>query len=308
MIARTVFRVGVAACFAGAVPLAMAQDAGKPEARPGATLNAAAATGATAVPAQNNAGEAVKPAAAVALDAAPNAAAPDPLTPPEPNGPPPKAPGAEQAKPAETAQAPVPEPDPIAAQILADAAKAGGKSDHREDVNGAKAFYTENKGQPIWVTKEGFNPRALKAEHEILNANDWGLDASAFQLPAAPSATATPEALAEAEIKLSLAVLKYARYAEADQLDRPRSATSSTGAPTSLSLNPCSKAYPPRNPRTPICADCIRSTSSSGGSARRFSPSAKVRAAVLPHAYRRVPILGPATTTARSRLFASVWG
>ncbi|MGA9764985.1 MAG: hypothetical protein WBQ49_09980, partial [Rhodomicrobium sp.] len=90
MIARTVFRVGVAACFAGAVPLAMAQDAGKPEARPGATLNAAAATGATAVPAQNNAGEAVKPAAAVALDAAPNAAAPDPLTPPEPNGPPPK--------------------------------------------------------------------------------------------------------------------------------------------------------------------------------------------------------------------------
>ncbi len=221
MIARTVFRVGVAACFAGAVPLAMAQDAGKPEARPGATLNAAAATGATAVPAQNNAGEAVKPAAAVALDAAPNAAAPDPLTPPEPNGPPPKAPGAEQAKPAETAQAPVPEPDPIAAQILADAAKAGGKSDHREDVNGAKAFYTENKGQPIWVTKEGFNPRALKAEHEIRNANDWGLDASAFQLPAAPSATATPEALAEAEIKLSLAVLKYARYARGGRLDPP---------------------------------------------------------------------------------------
>ncbi len=226
MIARTVFRLGLAACFAGAMPLAMAQDAGKPETRASAPLDAAAAAGASSaakqakVPAQKTADEPAKPAvpAAVALDAAPNAATPDPLTPPEANGPAPKAPGAE-AKPAETAQAPLPEPDPIAAQILAHIAKAGGKSDAREDVAGATAFYTENKGQPVWTTKEGFDPKALKAEHEIRNAGDWGLDASAFQLPANPGAAATPEALAEAEIKLSLAVLKYARHARGGRLD-----------------------------------------------------------------------------------------
>ncbi len=232
MIARTVFRLGFAACFAGAIPLAMAQDAAKPEAPASATLDAATAPGAApdssapqpaSVPAKKTADEPAKPAAsaAVALDAAPSASAPDPLTPPEPNGPAPKAPGADQAKPAETAQAPLPEADPIATQILAHLAKAAGKSDAREDVNGATAFYTENKGQPIWTDKEGFSPKALKAEHEIRNAGDWGLDASAFQLPANPSASATPEALAEAEIKLSLAVLKYARHARGGRLDPP---------------------------------------------------------------------------------------
>src|SRR5262249_44238475 len=42
---------------------------------------------------------------------------------------------------------------------------------------------------------------------------------SAFQLPEAPSSA--PEALADAEIKLSLAVLKYARFARGGRLDPP---------------------------------------------------------------------------------------
>ncbi len=222
MIARTVFRLGLAACFAGIAPLALAQDAAKPDVPAAAALDAATAPGAAAAP-QKPVAESAKPAAParVALDAAPSAAAPDPLTPPESNGPAPKAPGAEQVKPAETAQAPVPEPDPIATQILARLAKAAGKSDAREDVAGATAYYTEYKGQPIWTGKEGFNAKAQKAGHEIRNAGDWGLDASAFQLPANPSASATPEALAEAEIKLSLAVLKYARHARGGRLDPP---------------------------------------------------------------------------------------
>lgn len=284
MIARTVFRLGLAACFAGVSPLALAQDAAKQEAQPAVAVDAATATGAGApqasspapamdaaaatgagaaqasapapktaeepakpsapqtadVPANQAspktadispkpaepkaAGEPAKPAATAAgssLDAVPSASAPDPLTPPEPNGPAPKAPGAEQAKPAETAQAPQSEPDPVAAQILAHLSKASGRSEAREDAAGLAAFYNENKGKPIWIEKNGFSPKAHKAIHEIRNANDWGLDASAFQLPAAPAASATPEALAEAEIKLSLAVLKYARYARGGRLDPP---------------------------------------------------------------------------------------
>jgi murein L,D-transpeptidase YcbB/YkuD len=65
------------------------------------------------------------------------------------------------------------------------------------------------------------SPKALKAIHEIQNAGDWGLDASAFSLPANPGAQAAPEALADAELKLSAAALKYARHARGGRLDPP---------------------------------------------------------------------------------------
>ncbi len=230
MIARTVFRLGLAVCFAGVSHLAMAQAVGTPEAQAAAAMNAApgarpqsnapeqkpapasakpaAATAAVAANATQapRAGEAAAkpaPAQAVALDAVPSPATPDPLTPPEPNGPAPKAPGAE-AKPANIAQAPKAELDPLATQILAHVAKVGGRSDARDDVAGATAYYTENKGEAIWLSKEGFNHKAQKAIHEIRNANEWGLDASAFQLPSNPGSSAHLEAQAEAEIKLSL--------------------------------------------------------------------------------------------------------
>ena len=178
----------------------------------------AAAVAANAAPAPKAAEGAAKPVPAIALDAVPNPAAPDPLTPPEPSGPAPKAPGAE-AKPANTAQAPQAELDPLATQILAHVAKAGGRSDARDDAAGAIAYYTENKGEAIWISKEGFNHKAQKAIHEIRNANEWGLDASAFQIPSNPGASSHLEAQAEAEIKLSLAVLKYARHARGGRLD-----------------------------------------------------------------------------------------
>jgi murein L,D-transpeptidase YcbB/YkuD len=161
---------------------------------------------------------AAKPSAIMALDAAPNAAAPDPLTPPDPSGPAPKAPGAPD-KPVEAAQ--VPAPDPVVTQILALAGKAGGRSDAREDASALNAFYTEMKGSPVWTSPEGFTPKAVKVIHEIKNAGEWGLDASAFQIPANPGAGAKPEAVAEAELKLSLAVLKYARHARGGRLDPP---------------------------------------------------------------------------------------
>jgi murein L,D-transpeptidase YcbB/YkuD len=234
MIARTVFRLGLAACFAGVSPLAMAQDVGKPEAQAAAAMEAATAVGAKpAAPAAQQASAPVqkpaeKPAElpaksaeahAAPLDPVPAAATPDPLTPPEPNGPAPKAPGAEQAKPVEAAQAPQAEPDPLATQILAHLAKAGARGDARDDIAGVSAYYTENKGQPIWISKEGFTQKAVRAIREIRNANEWGLDASAFQVPSNPGASATHEAAAEAEIKLSLAVLKYARHARGGRLD-----------------------------------------------------------------------------------------
>ena len=193
MILRIAFRVTLAGCLTGFSALAMAQEAKKPQ-----------------------------PPASIKLDAAPaKEAAPDPLAPSEQDGPPPVAPGAPDDKAADVVQAPVPEPDPIATQILARLPNAGGKGEGRDDAAGLAAYYNAQKGQPIWASKDGFTPNALRVIKEIRSADDWGLDASAFQLPTTPGANAKPEALADAEIKLSLAVLKYARYARGGRLDPP---------------------------------------------------------------------------------------
>jgi L,D-transpeptidase YcbB len=228
MIARIVIRLGLAACFAGVSPIAMAQDAGKPEAQTAAASDTAGGAKHTDSGAKK---QADKPANGgdnravlrnllhAPLDAEP-AASPDPLTPPETDDPAPKAPGAE-SKSVETVKAPHVEPaDPLAAQIIA-RAKASAKSDSRDDSAGLAAYYSETKGRSIWISREGFNARANKAIREIRNADDWGLDSSAFSIPSNPGSSTQTEAAAEAEVKLSLAVLKYARYARGGRLDPP---------------------------------------------------------------------------------------
>ena len=54
---------------------------------------------------------------------------------------------------------------------------------------------------------------------EIAKADDWGLAACAFELPQLAQGEAAPAALAGAEIKLGLAVLKYARHARGGRID-----------------------------------------------------------------------------------------
>jgi murein L,D-transpeptidase YcbB/YkuD len=59
----------------------------------------------------------------------------------------------------------------------------------------------------------GFSAKGQQALFEIGQADDWGLDAASFEVPSADELPADAEAQALAEIKLDLAVLKYARYA-----------------------------------------------------------------------------------------------
>ena len=54
---------------------------------------------------------------------------------------------------------------------------------------------------------------------EIAKADDWGLEARAFDLPQLAPGETSLAALAGAEIKLALAVLKYARHARGGRLD-----------------------------------------------------------------------------------------
>ncbi len=163
-----------------------------------------------------------KTSAARGLSLEPGASStPDPLTPPEVDKPSPAAPGAPMApadaKPADSV-------DPIVAlvrQRLAALPPRANASD-RDDLAGLVAFYAEHASGPIWTDKDGrLASRALQAIGEIRKADDWGLKASAFDLPALPDGPASSEALADAEIKIGLAVLKYGRHARGGRLDPP---------------------------------------------------------------------------------------
>ena len=53
----------------------------------------------------------------------------------------------------------------------------------RADRAALVAFYGERSEPPIWVTTAGLTAKARDAMAEIARADDWGLVASAFELP-----------------------------------------------------------------------------------------------------------------------------
>jgi hypothetical protein len=81
------------------------------------------------------------------------------------------------------------------------------------DLAALQSFYAGRSTPPLWITEMGFSAKGQDAISEIEKADDWGLDAKAFDLPASNAIPGSPDSQAEAEIKLDLAVLKYARYA-----------------------------------------------------------------------------------------------
>jgi L,D-transpeptidase YcbB len=142
---------------------------------------------------------------------------PDPLTPPPVNAPPLLAPGAAAPLPE---AGPAREADPIVLAVRQRLANAPPPRDGGEQTDYAalKAFYAQWAG-PLWLANALLTPRAEQAILEINQADSWGLKASAFDLPKLGAPPSDVEALAEAEIKLSFAVLKYARAARGGRLD-----------------------------------------------------------------------------------------
>ena len=121
------------------------------------------------------------------------------------------------------AAAPAPATDPVIASIrskLADAAlRKGADPADPADLAALDAFYAERDGPPVWVTPMGFSARAQATIDEIGKADDWGLQAAAFQLPPAGTLPKTADEQGDAEIKLQLAVLKYARFARGGRVN-----------------------------------------------------------------------------------------
>jgi L,D-transpeptidase YcbB len=90
-----------------------------------------------------------------------------------------------------------------------------------DDLAAMTGFYGERTGSLIWVTGSGFSDRARAVIAEVGRADDWGLRSSDFTVPQLTAAEPSPEAAAEAEIKLTLTVLKYARYARGGRIRDP---------------------------------------------------------------------------------------
>ncbi|MGD9806013.1 MAG: L,D-transpeptidase family protein [Hyphomicrobiaceae bacterium] len=150
------------------------------------------------------------------LDAVPAEA--DPLTPPPENTSPTRAPGAPE-RPAVARS--IAEVDPFITALRARLTawpESRAKSD-QEDLAALKAYYGESDAARVWTTSNGLSPRAEAAVSALQRADEWGLDAAAFDLPARPSAGALPEALVDVEIRIGLEVLKYARHARGGRTD-----------------------------------------------------------------------------------------
>ena len=87
-----------------------------------------------------------------------------------------------------------------------------------DDRAALSAFYEGRGDDLLWVKDGAFSTRAERAIAFIRQADDWGLEASAFELPDAP-ASSDPADVASVELRMSLAALKYAKHARGGRMD-----------------------------------------------------------------------------------------
>ncbi|MGE0055594.1 MAG: L,D-transpeptidase family protein [Hyphomicrobium sp.] len=92
-----------------------------------------------------------------------------------------------------------------------------------QDRNAAAAYYEKTLGEALWVTRDGFNDAARVLMKEIAKADDWGLARADYRLPDLAAAGVDYEypQLLDAEVKLTLVALEYARHARGDRIDDP---------------------------------------------------------------------------------------
>ncbi len=83
----------------------------------------------------------------------------------------------------------------------------------KADRAGVEAFYNSHNFAPLWVSDNAANERAKAAIAYLAQADAVGLDPSDYPAPDFKSAS-TPDALAEAELKLTASALTFARQAQ----------------------------------------------------------------------------------------------
>jgi len=119
------------------------------------------------------------------------------------------------------ADAALPTVDPILFRIRETLSGLGRRA-RESEVTALLDHYGDANGATIWVTTSGLTDKGKAAIKEIRKADDWGLRASDFQLPLMNNGNLSPDAVAEAEVKLALAILKYARHARGGRVTPSR--------------------------------------------------------------------------------------
>jgi L,D-transpeptidase YcbB len=193
-----------------------AQAAGPPR-RPAQPVNVAPTQ-----PAAPTATAAAEPNVPAALSAA---TTPDEATPPAPAKveASPAAPQPETAAPAPQPEAAAPA-DPLASLDPADrpiaekirdllAAKVDKIFATKKEHAAVETFYQNRNLAPLWIEKGVESERAKSAVARLKAADTDGLDPADYKIP--DFATSSADALAEAELKLTEAVLTYARHVQA---------------------------------------------------------------------------------------------
>ena len=100
------------------------------------------------------------------------------------------------------------------------------KSEARKDEQGALVeYYSAPENRLLWVDENGFTDRGKAVMEEIAQADDYGLRSADYPLPktgSGDSGNADAKSLADAEIKISFAVLGYARDARGGRIEPTR--------------------------------------------------------------------------------------
>ena len=98
--------------------------------------------------------------------------------------------------------------------------------ERRSESKALVDYYSDPEGHLLWVDDTGLTSRANSVIEEIEKADDYGLRASDYDIPKANAAYVENLSdvawLADAKIKISLAVLRYARDARGGRLDPQR--------------------------------------------------------------------------------------
>ena len=90
---------------------------------------------------------------------------------------------------------------------------------NEEEAAALASYYGEITGTALWVSTSGLTDKGKAAVTEIGRAENWGLPVAAFDVPSTATGALSPEAAADTEIQVALAVLKYARFARGGRIN-----------------------------------------------------------------------------------------
>jgi len=117
-----------------------------------------------------------------------------------------------------------PDANPVASAVRSklNALPTDGSAQELKERAVLSDFYAARRDAPVWLSEAGLTDNGAALGAEILKANDYGLEAKDFELPAIPPASQLDaEKIGKADVEISLALLKYARYARGGRIIDP---------------------------------------------------------------------------------------